>query len=325
MKKKIFLITLLMFVLKVQSQNFTGLTGITDTSFNLPAELRKNIKNYPFISIVPVHKSDSVKVLQDVVYKKIGEQSLTMDIFMPGKHVPSKHIAILFIHGGGWRAGNKSLHHALAQKLASIGYTCFTPAYRLSTEALYPAAVLDIKSSIRWVRSNAKHYHIDKNKIVVGGHSAGGQLAAFMGSTNDDPTYVDSKSTISDRVNAVINVDGILAFIHPESGEGDDSKKPSAGTLWFGYTKNERPDIWNEASPLSHVNENASPMLFFNSSVSRMHAGRTDYINILSKYNISSEVVSYDNAPHSFLFFNPWFDPMVKKIDEFIREILLKK
>lgn len=324
MMKKIAFVLLLFCRLDVQSQNFSGLTGIADTSFNISSELRKNIKKYPFISIVPYVETDSVKVKYNVVYKKIGDRKLTMDVFLPGKQVHSKHTAIIFIHGGGWRSGDKSMHHALAQKLAGMGYTCFTPAYRLSTEALYPAAVLDIKSSIRWVRAHAQKYHIDENRIVVGGHSAGGQLAALMGSTNDDPLFKDSTDhrNISDKVNAVINVDGVLAFIHPESGEGDESKHPSAGTYWFGYTKTERPDIWNQASALNHVNSKSAPILFFSSSVPRMHAGRTDYINALNQFGIKSELVAFDDAPHSFLFFHPWFEPMVNAIDAFITKTL---
>ena len=57
---------------------------------------------------------------------------------------------------------------------------CFTPEYRLSTEALFPAAIYDVKAVIRWVRKNAGIYNFDPNKIAVLGFSAGGEMASFM-------------------------------------------------------------------------------------------------------------------------------------------------
>ena len=90
-----------------------------------------------------------------------------------------------------------------------MGYVCFTPEYRLSTEALYPAGVYDIKAAIRWVRKNAAKYNLNENKIVVAGHSAGGELAAMMGATNGMESFegdgCDKK--ISSKVNAVIDID----------------------------------------------------------------------------------------------------------------------
>lgn len=307
-----------------QGQLLSGLTGKPDTSFNVQSEYRKHLKNYPFIHMVSEKISDSIKVEHDVVYGNTGNRNLLMDVFTPGyKSGTEKRTALIFIFGGGWRSGNRTLHYPLVERLAAMGYVCFTPEYRLSTEALYPAAVHDIKAAIRWVRKNAGVYGIDPDRIVIGGHSAGGQLAALMGSTHDDLTLKGNcgNEQQSDKVNAVIDVDGILAFIHPESGEGDDSRKIAAATYWFGYSNTENPSIWEQASPLHHVNKMAAPILFLNSSVARMHAGREDYIKELNKFGIYSKVVTYENAPHSFCFFDPWFDPMLKEMDVFLRHL----
>ena len=117
----------------------------------------------------------------------------------------------------------------------------------------------------------------------------------------------------------------LLAFIHPESGEGDDSKRISAATNWFGYSKTENPRLWQEASSLSHVGKHSPPVLFINSGVDRMHAGRTDYINKLNELNIYSEVKTFEGAPHSFCLFEPWFQPTVKYIDNFLKKVFEKK
>jgi pectinesterase len=211
----------------------------------------------------------------------------------------------------------------LAQRLTNLGYVCFTPEYRLSTEALYPAAVYDLKSALRWIRANAKSYNVDTNKVSVLGFSAGGELAAFLGVTNSNSKFEGRECNLkfSSAVNAIIDLDGTLSFVHPESGEGDDSKRTSAATYWFGYSKKENPKLWEEASPLTYISRNTPPTLFINSSVERMHAGRNDFIKVLNENNIYSEVKTFSDAPHSFPLFHPWFEPTVKYIDEFLKKV----
>jgi acetyl esterase/lipase len=247
-------------------------------------------------------------------------------VFYPAERSKQKRVAVMMIFGGGWRSGNRTQHYPLAQKLASLGYVCFTPDYRLSTEALYPAAVYDCKAAVRWMRKHAKKFGVDPRKLAVAGFSAGGELAAFLASTNYDRRYEDAgcNSNVGSEVQALINMDGTLSFVHPESGEGDDSKKTSAATYWFGYSKKDSVKLWEEASPLSHVGSQAPPALFINSSVARMHAGRNDYIKVLDRYGIYSEVKTFEDAPHSFPLFQPWFDPMTGYIDAFLKKIFYK-
>ena len=229
----------------------------------------------------------------------------------------------MIIHGGGWRSGNRMQHYPLAQRLADLGYVCFTPEYRLSTEALYPAAVYDLKAALRWIHANAKKYNVDTNKIAVLGFSAGGELAALLGTTVGNPKFEgkECNSNYSSSVQAIVDLDGTLSFVHPESGEGDDSKRTSAATYWFGYSKKDKPKLWEEASPLTYVSRNTPPTLFINSSVERMHAGRTDYLKVLSENGIYSEVKTFSDAPHSFPLFDPWFEPTVKYTDAFLKKV----
>jgi pectinesterase len=79
--------------------------------------------------------------------------------------------------------------------------------------------------------------------------------------------------------------------------------------------------LWEEASPLAYVSKNTPPTLFINSSVERMHAGRTDYLKVLNENHIYSEVKTFSDAPHSFPLFDPWFEPTVKYIDEFLKKV----
>ncbi|HYO20874.1 MAG TPA: pectinesterase family protein, partial [Flavisolibacter sp.] len=158
---------------------------------------------------------------------------------------------------------------------------------------------------------------------AVAGFSAGGQLAALLGNTMGNKLFEGSNcnSEHSSNVQAIVDMDGILAFIHPQSGEGDDSKRTSAATYWFGYAKKENSELWKQASALTHVSNATPPTLFINSSVARMHAGRTDYLNILEAFDIYNEVKTFEGAPHSFPLFHPWFDSTVHTVDAFLRKV----
>jgi pectinesterase len=164
---------------------------------------------------------------------------------------------------------------------------------------------------------------VDPHKIVVAGFSAGGELAAFMGATNGKKEFegAECNTDFSSRVNAVIDIDGILSFVHPESGEGDDSKGTSAATNWFGYAKKDNYALWEQASALSHAGKQTPPTLFINSSVDRMHAGRDDYRKLLDRYHIYTEVKTFQGAPHSFCLFDPWFQPTLHSMDEFLKKV----
>ena len=325
MKKLLLIFIVCLIVCKGFPQSVAGITNQRDTSYTTYSAWLSTKKTHPDIKIVEGFHSPSVNVKSNITYCKIGKRKMLLDAFYPKQRNKTPLPAILIIHGGGWRSGDKTLHHPLAQRLAGLGYVCFTPEYRLSTEALYPAAIYDIKAALRWINRNAKKYNIDVSKIVVAGHSAGGELAAFMGTTNGNSSFEGSNNTkYSSHVDAVIDIDGILAFIHPESGEGDDSKRTSAASNWFGYSKKENPALWQQGSPLTHAGKNTAPTLFINSSVDRMHAGREDYIKILTENNIYTEVKSFENAPHSFCLFNPWFEPTVTYIDEFLKKVFSK-
>ena len=145
-----------------------------------------------------------------------------------------------------------------------------------------------------------------------------------MGTTGNMPLFEGSECNtgFNTHVNAVIDIDGTLSFVHPESGEGIDSiGRISAGTYWFGYNKKQNYGMWVVASPLTYVSAETPPTLFLNSSVARMHAGRDDYIKLLKGYDIYTEVHGFDDAPHSFPLFDPWFDPMLQYIDGFLKKV----
>jgi len=297
--------------LQVYSQS----TATLDTSYTIHSAYKKYKKNYPNIEIVKPQHFDNINEERDLVYKELGDRKLHLDAYINSDKTLKP--AVILIHGGGWKSGNKSLMEPLAQHIAAQGYACFTVEYRLSLEASYPAGILDVKRAIQFVKANAKRFFVDTTKVAVLGCSAGGQMAALIGTTNNNKSFEDSSSEVCKRsstVNAIIDLDGILAFKHPESSEGESA------SLWLGGNSEENLETWMEASALTHTDENTPSILFIGSKYPRFQAGRNDMIKILNKHHIYNQVEDFPEAPHSFWLFHPWFNDTLNCITEFLNK-----
>ena len=312
----------------VSNAQLVTIDGIPrDTSFTPYQAWIKLKKEFPQAQIVRPVLPEGVLAEKDVVYATLpetsyGKRELHLDLFRPVN--PGKYPVLLLIHGGGWRSGNKSMDIPLAQQIAAKGYVTATVEHRLSPEALYPAAVYDIKAAIRFLRAYANKYNIDPNKMAIAGSSAGGQLAALVGATAGVAKFEGNEGNhgVSSAVQAVIDIDGVLDFNTPdEKGKDEEAAKRSAGALWFGATFREAPEKWIEASPIQYVGKNTPPMLFINSALPRFHFGRDSVIAILDKHQIYTEVHTIENTPHPFWLFHPWFEPTVNYMVDFLDRI----
>jgi acetyl esterase/lipase len=286
-----------------------------DTTYTIKSVYKKAKKDHPNISYVPTRKYENVKEKKEIVYKKIKDRELHLDAYYSQNK--KQNPAIVIIHGGGWRSGNKSQMETFAIEMASKNYSCFDIEFRLSLEAPYPAAIFDVKNAIQYIKKNAHKFNVDTTKIAVLGCSSGEQMAALIGTTNGNRSFEDrnKKVKFSSNVNAIVDIDGTLAFKHPESIEG------KVAGLWLGGSYEEIPAIWEQAAPLNHTDKNTPPILFINSSIPRFHAGRDDMIAILNKYGIYNEVQTIQNSPHSFWFLNPWFDETINYTTRFLDTI----
>ncbi len=308
--------------MSTQGQNLAWRTGVRDTSYSSAGDYKANKKKYPFIKLVADEPHANVAEQRNLVYAKVNKRSLHIDAFLP-KDSP-KTPAVIIIHGGGWRSGDRSQHIPLAQHLAAKGIAAFTVEYRLSTEAFYPAAVFDVKASVRWLKANARKFNIDTNKIAVLGFSAGGQLASLIGVTAGVEKLEGNLNSrkYSSSVNAVIDIDGTLSFVHPEAWETQNINSVGASAMWLGYPRTERLDLWTEASPLNYAPQNKVPFLFLNSAIVRMHAGRDEFKKIMGQKGIYTTVINFEDGPHSFCLYDPWFGPAVNHIVSFINKVL---
>jgi len=200
-------------------------------------------------------KADEKVIHTREVYKIIDSLKLTIDVFHTNQsYEHGNNTAIVFFHGGGWAFGTPGEFFTTCERYAEMGIVTFSVEYRLSidngvtpSKTISPIeSVMDARSAMRWVRENAAKFHLDKNKIVVAGQSAGGQLAlstAMIDEYNektDDPAVSSSPNAILLFSSCVNTVEG-----------------------WCDYLLAERRSkIWS-ISPAHHIRKGLPPMIEF--------------------------------------------------------------
>ncbi len=135
---------------------------------------------------------------EKMIYKRIQGYDLEVDVFVEeGGSGKELHPAIAFFHGGGWSSGDPSEFHEACTRYAGKGFVTLSFQYRLSVNVdgtiPHPGITLvecvrDARSAMRWIRENAEELHVDPERVVACGQSAGGQLAlstVLMGHINE--------------------------------------------------------------------------------------------------------------------------------------------
>lgn len=292
-----------------------------DDSYTISERFHRYRKTHPEL-IEPVLTFQArQQVLFDRRYKIMDGRELHLDVFLPPPAVTPTQQAIMLIHGGGWRSGNKSHFHPLANLLAQQGYVVFTPEYRLSAQAPYPAGLIDINDAITFVKSHATAYGFTPTKLAIGGGSSGGQMAALIGNTATTTLFTGETPAADTRVNAVVDLDGVLDFTHPIALANENKRKDkSAAALWLGGAYEDVPDLWAQASAAKHITAQSPPMLIISSGQMRFTAGKEDVIAQLDALSIPNTFFKYENNIHTFWLFEPYLSETAQRIDSFLRQ-----
>lgn len=285
-----------------------------DSTYTVARSCEKVKKYYPDITVAQNRINSHINSTSDLVYKKTGDRSLHLDVFSPKE--PSKKLrpVVLMVHGGGWSSGTKSHMEVIGRDLAFNGYVAVPVEYRLSPEAPYPAGLEDLQDALQWLVKNGEKYHADKDRIFVFGASAGAQLASFLGTTEND--LLPYKKTKGKHIIGIINIDGIVSFVHPEA-----DKEGDAASRWLGGPTTTHYQNWKEASPLEYVDRHSPPILFVNGSQPRFHAGRDSLCEVYDQYGIYHDTLEFEDAPHTFWFFHPWYTPMMYRVLKFLGDV----
>lgn len=204
----------------------------------------------------------NIKITRDVEYGRAGDRSLKLDIYQPAKPSAEKLPVIVWIHGGGWRNGNKSSGGRLRSFVGTGNYVGVSVGYRLSGEALWPAQIHDCKAAIRWIRANAKKYGIDPERIGLWGSSAGGHLVSLLGTSADIKELAGNNGSpdASSRVKCVVDFCGpteLTVFQHMRLDQ------------LFGKPAEERKAEAKAASPATYVSQDDPPFLIIHGTNDR--------------------------------------------------------
>lgn len=242
---------------------------------------------------------DNVAFTRDVEFSNPDNQHLQMNIARP-KDASGLRPAILCIHGGGFRAGKRESYDKLCLTLAQHGYVAATVTYRLAPAYPFPAAVLDCKAAVRWLRAHAAEQGIDPQRIGVTGGSAGGHLAQFLGVTMGVKDFEgEGNLDQSSKVNCVVN------FYGPSDLTQSYGKSVDAGEvlpLFFGgdLTTKRREHILG--SPLYWVTPLSAPTLCVHGTEDPYVAFEqaTWIIDRLKAATVEAELLPIQGAGHGF-------------------------
>ncbi len=265
---------------------------------------------------VPQH----IQVLTHVEYGRVGDKSLQLDLYQP-RDMQRPAPGLIMIHGGGWRGGNRRIMHTYCVLMAERGYVVATISYRLTGEAPYPAAVQDAKCAVRWMRANAKKYHVDPERIAALGGSAGGHLAMMLG-YSADMAHLEGDGGhpgVSSRVQAVVN------FYGPTDLTTDFARSQGMLVSFMGGKRFEQArEQYLEASPLTHLTADDPPTLTLHGTIDSVvpfvQAEMLD--RKAAQLNVPHRLVAFPGWPHSMNIAKPVHDRCVWEMNRFLDEHL---
>lgn len=245
------------------------------------------------------------------------EHTVTLTLYVPDK--PGAYPAILDIHGGGWKARQVDSDRPMMERLAARGFVTGIVAYRLAQEAKYPAAIHDCKAAVRYLRAHAAELKIDPERIGVMGGSAGGQLSGLLAMTTGKPEFEGNGSNReqSSAVKAAIVMAATQDFT-----AANLQKTSDAVAAFVGATLAEKPALFAEISPITHVRPGVPPIIFIEGEKDTLKVGRAEMQEKLRALGIETALHTLKDAPHPFWMSQPWCDQTVEIAAAFFKKHL---
>ena len=251
-----------------------------------------------FVSAAELPIPEGVTFTRDVEYSHPDDQHLQLNIAQPKGDGPFP--AIVCIHGGGFRAGKRESYDKLCLTLAQRGYVAITVTYRLAPAAPFPAAVLDCKTAVRWLRAHAAQYHVDPQRIGATGGSAGGHLVQFLGVTAGVLEFeLGEHLEQSSAVNCVVNYFGPSDLTKSYGASVDAAE---VLPLFFGGDLSTKRREHLIGSPLYWVTPAAAPTLIINGTKDDHVAYEqgTWMVDRLKSCLVEVELLTMEGAGHGF-------------------------
>jgi acetyl esterase/lipase len=210
----------------------------------------------------PSSLPEGATVHRDLAYVPGGHERQKLDLYLPkdGTKLP----LIINIHGGAFRMGSKE--QGVPTQYVREGYAVASLNYRLSQHAVFPAQIEDCKAAVRWLRAHAQEYRLDPDRFAALGSSAGGHLAAMLGTTGDTKEFdVGTQLDQSSRVQAVVDYFGPTDLLQmdahrlPNGQVHDPADSPESELIGGPIQQNREKTA--RANPITYVTRGDPPFL----------------------------------------------------------------
>lgn len=240
----------------------------------------------------------NVDTLRDFTYSRAGGQPLRLDVCLPPDAAsgPSgTRPAILGVHGGSWRSGDKANQSwlGICRWLASEGFVTVSMNYRLAPAARFPAQIEDVRAAVRWLRQPAQleRFAIDPNRIGAIGGSAGGNLVALLGTEGSGATDVGT------RIAAVVDLSG------PVDLTADGAATPGfrkTQLSYLGCASYAHCPAARAASPVYHVDATDPPFFVAHSTREFIPLSQaSEFVAALQAHGVATTFVAEPGTKHS--------------------------
>ncbi|WP_026969868.1 alpha/beta hydrolase [Algoriphagus terrigena] len=224
-----------------------------------------------------------------------------LDIYLPA-NATGKLPLVIWVHGGGWLSNDKyadmGYMKETIKELMNKGYALASIDYRFSTQATFPAQMLDCNAAISYLVDNAEKYGLATDRMALMGFSAGGHLASMVGLSNNN----DVEEFYNPGTNRKFSFKAVVDFYGPADltlfPGAIDSKSPEA--LLIGAAPLDRPDLAKVASPVSYVDEKDPPFLIIHGEKDDLVSPTQSHLlnSWLQVKGVPTELIVVKGAPH---------------------------
>ncbi len=234
-----------------------------------------------------------VKRSKNIVYDQ--KQNLLLDVYSP-KKVKERKEVLVFIHGGNWAHGKKSIYKFFGRGFARKGIVTVVINYRKENITTYDTLAMRSAIAIKWVKENIGNYSGDTSKIFVSGHSAGAHLAALI--AMDDSYFKELK--INDPIKGIILNDAFGMDMYTYLSQSVNSKD----TLYYNVFTNKKEN-WKKGSPVTYLNKSTQPFLVFLGSKTypAIKIGTSNFMEKLQPLQPNAKLIVVKGKHHAGMIF----------------------
>ncbi len=239
-----------------------------------------------------------------IVFRKLPDCEVKCDVYQPESDVALP--AIIMIHGGAWRHGSKLAMVRHARRVARVGYVVVSINYRLAPKYPWPAQIDDCQYAVRWLKKNAQTYNVDAERIGVFGYSAGGHLAALLGTVSGegDPP-IDESLSVDDE-----ELEGFSPAVRAVAVGGAPcefswlDEESEVLKYWMGGSRKSLPEKYRRASPIEYVTADDAPFFIFHGTADMLVPVQSpkDFHQALKARGVASTLLTVDGAGHLATF-----------------------